>query len=97
MRLNETRNVLWHESCKCVCRLNSSVCNNIQIWNSDVCRCDCNEDFTGIINCTKGHTWNPSRILQLTTHVEYYSLYFYWIIFSTFIYCNCLLLRICLF
>ena len=26
MRLNETRNVLWHESCKCVFRLNSSVC-----------------------------------------------------------------------
>ena len=26
MRLNETRNVLWHESCKCVCKLNSSVC-----------------------------------------------------------------------
>ena len=26
--LNETRNVLWHESCKCVCKLNSSVCNN---------------------------------------------------------------------
>ena len=20
----------------------------------------CNEDFTGIINCTKGYTWNPS-------------------------------------
>ena len=27
MRLNETRNVLWHESCKCICKLNSSVCN----------------------------------------------------------------------
>ena len=26
--LNETRNVLWHESCKCVCKLNSSVSNN---------------------------------------------------------------------
>ena len=26
--LNETRNVLWHESCRCVCKLNSSVCNN---------------------------------------------------------------------
>ena len=26
--LNKTRNVLWHESCKCVCKLNSSVCNN---------------------------------------------------------------------
>ena len=60
MRLNETRNVLWHESCKCVCRLNSSVCNNKQIWNSDTCRCGCNEDFAGIINCNKGYTWNPS-------------------------------------
>ena len=60
MRLNETRNVLRHESCKCVCRLNSSVCNSKQIWNSDTCRCDCNEDFAGIINCTKGYMWNPS-------------------------------------
>ena len=60
MRLNETRNVLWHKSCKCVCRLNSSVCNSKQIWNSDTCRCDCNEDFAGIKNCTKGYMWNPS-------------------------------------
>ena len=60
MRLNETRNVLWHESCKCVCRLNSSVCNSKQIWNSDTCRWDCNEDFAGIISCDKGYTWNPS-------------------------------------
>ena len=58
MRLNETRNVLWHESCKCVCKLNSSACNNKQIWNSDTCRCNCNEDFASIINCTKGYTWN---------------------------------------
>ena len=60
MRLNETRNVSWHESCKCVRRLNSSVCNKNQIWKSDTCRCDSNEDFAGIINCTKGYTWNPS-------------------------------------
>ena len=60
MRLNETCNVLWHKSCKCVCQLNSSVCNNKQIWNGDTCRCDCNEDFAGIINCAKGYTWNPS-------------------------------------
>ena len=57
MRLTETRNVLWHESCKCACKLNSSVCNNKQIWNSDTCRCDCNEDFASIINCTKGYIW----------------------------------------
>ena len=60
MRLNETRNVLWHKSCKCVCKLNSSVCNSKQIWNSDTCKCDCNEDFASIINCTKGYMWNPS-------------------------------------
>ena len=60
MRLNETRNVLWHESCKCVCRLNSSVCNSKQIWNSDTCRCNYNADYVGIINCTKGYMWNPS-------------------------------------
>ena len=58
--LNKTRSVLWHESCKYVCKLNSPVCNNKQIWNSDTCRCDCNGDFASIINCTKGYTWNPS-------------------------------------
>ena len=60
MRLNETSNVLWHESCKCVCKFNSSVCNNKQIWNDDTCRCDCNEDFAGVVGCDKGYTWNPS-------------------------------------
>ena len=60
MRLNETRNGLWHKSCKCVFKLNSSVCNNKQIWNDDTCRYDCNEVFAGIINCTKGYMWNPS-------------------------------------
>ena len=60
MRLNETRSVLWHKSCKCVCKLNSSVCNNKQTWNSDTCKCDCNEDFASIINCAKGYMWNPS-------------------------------------
>ena len=54
--LNETRNVLWHESFKCVCKLNSSICNNKQIWNSNTCRCDCNEDFACMINCAKGYT-----------------------------------------
>ena len=60
MRLNESRNVLWHESCKCVCRLNSSICNSKQIWNSDTCKCDCNEDFAGIMTSNKGYMWNPS-------------------------------------
>ena len=29
-RINETRQIIWHETCKCVCRLTSSVCNNKQ-------------------------------------------------------------------
>ena len=41
MRLNETRNVLWHESCKFLCKLNSSVCNNKHFWNGDTCECQC--------------------------------------------------------
>ena len=66
MGLNETRNVLWHESFKFVCKLNSSVCNNKQIWNDNTCRCDCNEDFAGIINCAEGYTWNP-KYLRMST------------------------------
>ena len=64
MRLNETRNVLWHESCKCVCKLNSSVCNNKQIWNDDTCRCDCNEDFAGICECQCNKWCEPGQYLD---------------------------------
>ena len=28
LRTNETRHIKWHETCKCKCRLNVSVCNN---------------------------------------------------------------------
>ena len=60
VKLYFIRIILWHESCKCVCRLNSLVCNSKQIWNTDTCKCDCNEDFVGIMSCDKGYTWNPS-------------------------------------
>ena len=60
MRANETKNVMWHESCKCVCRLTSAVCNNKQIWNSDTCSCDCNEDFVDKMVCEEGYMWDPS-------------------------------------
>ena len=35
LRTNETRHIEWHETCKCKCRLDASVCNNKQRW-SDV-------------------------------------------------------------
>ena len=42
-RTNETRHIKWHETCKCKCRLDASVCNNKQHWNYDKCRCECKE------------------------------------------------------
>ena len=29
-RINETRHIEWHETCKCKCRLDANVCNNKQ-------------------------------------------------------------------
>ena len=54
---------------KCVCKLNSSVCNNKQIWNDDTCRCDCNEDFTDIISCDKGISCD-TRGIQVFANVN---------------------------
>ena len=31
-RTNETKNIRWHEMCKCECRLDAIVCNNKQRW-----------------------------------------------------------------
>ena len=42
-RTNETRRIRWHETCKCKCRLDASLCNNKQRWNGDKCWCECKE------------------------------------------------------
>ena len=42
-RINETRHTIWHETCKCICRLSASVCNNRQRWNEDKRRNECKE------------------------------------------------------
>ena len=59
-QVNETKRVIWHETCKCVCRLTSAVCNSRQIWNSDTCICKCNDGFADKIDCKEGYMWNPS-------------------------------------
>ena len=59
-RTNETRHTEWHETCKCKCRLDPSVCNNKQRWNNDKCRCQCKE-LTDKGICDKGFIWNPSN------------------------------------
>ena len=59
-RTNEARHIKWHETCKCKCRLDASVCNNKQRWNNDKCQCECKELIDKGI-CDKGYIWNPSN------------------------------------
>ena len=59
-RINETRQIIWPETCKCVCRLTSAVCNSRQIWNKDKSGCECKEDLINKLVCYKGYIWNPS-------------------------------------
>ena len=59
-RTNETRHLEWHETCKCECRLNASVCNNKQRWNDDKCRCEYEELIDKCV-CDKGSICNPSN------------------------------------
>ena len=42
-RTDEARHIKWHETYKCKCRLDASVCNNKQRWNNDKCQCECKE------------------------------------------------------
>ena len=59
-RTNEARYIKWHETCKCKCKSDASVCNNKQKWNEDKCRCKCKELIEKGI-CDKGFVWNPSN------------------------------------
>ena len=59
--INETRQIIWHETCECICRLTSAVCNSRQIWNRDKCRCECKEDLVNKMVYVKRYIWNPSN------------------------------------
>ena len=58
---HQTKDIEWHENCKCKCRLDSSVCNNKQRWNKDKCRCECKEELTDKEIGDKGFISNPSN------------------------------------
>ena len=59
-RTNETRQIKWHEKCKCICTLDAIICNNKQRWNEDKCRSECKELIDKGV-CNKGFIWNPSN------------------------------------
>ena len=44
-RINETRKIIWHETCKCICRFTKAVCNDKQEWDENKCKCECKEDL----------------------------------------------------
>ena len=59
-RTNETKNIKWHETCKCECRLDAIACNHKQRWDKNKFRCECKE----LINkgvCDKDFIRNPSN------------------------------------
>ena len=52
---NKTKEIIIHESCKCICRLDPIVCSNKQKSNKNKCRCEC------LINKNCGNEfWNPN-------------------------------------
>ena len=51
---NKTKSVKFHESYKCDCLLNSTVCNDKQKWNNNKCRCEC----LRIENCEDDYFWD---------------------------------------
>ena len=59
-RTNETRHTEWHETGKCKCRLDPSVCNNKQCWKEDKCRRECKELIDKGV-CDIRFIWNPSN------------------------------------
>ena len=57
---NETRHIKWHETCKCICRLDEVICNSKQWWNKYKCRCECKELIDKGV-CHKRFILNPSN------------------------------------
>ena len=57
-KINETRHVSWHETCKSKWRLDASVCINKKCWNNDKCRCKCKE-LIDKVRFDNGFIWNP--------------------------------------
>ena len=54
-RINETRQIVWRETCKCICRLTKAICNSKQIWKKDKCRCKFKEDLINKLSCDRGY------------------------------------------
>ena len=61
-RTNESRSIKFHETCKCICRLNKLRASSSykQKWNKDKCRCECKK-LVDKGACNKGYIFDPSN------------------------------------
>ena len=56
---NMLKNISFHKSCKCGCLLDEKVCDSLQKWNKEKCRCEClkkkkcgDNSFFNNVNCS---------------------------------------------
>ena len=47
----------FNQGCKCGCLLDENICNNLQKWNKDQCKCECLK----IKDCDIGYSWNVNN------------------------------------
>ena len=51
------KNISFHKTCKCGSLLDEKVCNNLQRWNGNKCRCECLK----IKKCNIVYSWNVNN------------------------------------
>ena len=74
---NETRCIEWHETCKCKCRFEHSVCNNKQRWNDDKCWCECEElidrgvSDKGFVSNSSNCEWECHKSCDFSQYLDY--------------------------
>ena len=51
------KNISFNKTCKCGCLLDQKVCNNLQRWNGNKCRCECLK----VKDCDIGYLWNVNN------------------------------------
>ena len=58
-RINESRTLTKHISCKCNCKFDGRKFNSNQNWNEELCQCERKNSSKHHV-CKKYYIWNPS-------------------------------------
>ena len=55
-RINQSKTITKHRSCKCKFGFDGRKCNSDQLWNNNKCQCRCTKRYV----CEKDYVWNPA-------------------------------------